>query len=141
MAGWQARIQLGYGPFDHGVLCVVRAVLGNIDDYSAGDQFVAMADFFLHLHDDPGVYWSLANLPMLPFLELESMDQQTVIAILVVALCAVVVLRSWFFFWLGLIRKPDPNKVSQSSCSGCVNGCQKANNGPRIVELKREGPA
>ena len=140
MAGRQTRIQLGHGPFDHGFFRVVRPVFGYADDHSARDQFVAMADFFLHLHDDPGIYWSLANLPMLPFFELESMDQQTVIAILVVALCAIVVLRSWFFFWLGLIRKPDPNKSSQSSCSGCVNGCQKANNGPRIVELKREGP-
>ena len=68
------------------------------------------------------------------------MNPQTVIAILVVAMCAVFVLRSWFSFWVGLVRKPDPTKISQSSCSGCVNGCQKASNGPRLVELKREGP-
>ncbi len=68
------------------------------------------------------------------------MNLQTVIAMLVVSLCAVFVLRSWFFFWLGLLRKPDPNQTSQSSCNGCTNGCQKASSGPRLVELKREGP-
>jgi hypothetical protein len=68
------------------------------------------------------------------------MNIQTVIAILVVLLCAVVMLRSWFSFWMGLIRKPDPNKQSGSSCSGCANGCQRANSGPKLVELKREGP-
>ena len=68
------------------------------------------------------------------------MNPQTAIAILVVALCAVVMLRSWFSFWIGLIRKPDLNKQVVSSCSGCANGCQKANSGPRLVELKREGP-
>ncbi len=67
------------------------------------------------------------------------MDLQTWLAILVVAICGIFVLRSWISFWIGLIRKPDPNNVSQSSCNGCVNGCQKANKGPRLVELKREG--
>lgn len=68
------------------------------------------------------------------------MNLQTFIAMLVVAICAGVVLRSWFSFWVGIVRKPDPTKISQSSCSGCVNGCQKASIGPRLVELKREGP-
>ena len=67
------------------------------------------------------------------------MNPQTVIAILVVALCACVVLRSWFVFWAGLIRKPDPNHRSQPGCGSCANGCQKAASGPRLVELKREG--
>ena len=68
------------------------------------------------------------------------MNLQTAIAILVVALCAVVMLRSWFSFWIGLIRKPVPNKQAISSCNGCANGCQRASNGPKLVELKREGP-
>jgi len=67
------------------------------------------------------------------------MNAQTVFAITVVALAGVVVLRSWFAFWTGLIRKPDPNSTSSSGCSGCANGCQKASVGPRLVELKREG--
>lgn len=114
-------------------------MLRYLDDDSTRNKFLAMAHFFFRLHDNPGIYWSLADLPMLPTLELAIMNLQTLIAILVVALCASVVLRSWFFFWVGLIRKPDPTDRSQSGCGGCVNGCQKANNGPRLVELKREG--
>lgn len=68
------------------------------------------------------------------------MNPQTIIAILVVAICAVVMLRSWFSFWKGLIFKPDPNMSSGSSCSGCANGCQRANSGPKLIELKRERP-
>ena len=141
MAGWKTSVQFGNGPLDHGVFCIVRAVFGNVDDDSARDKFVAMADFFVRLHDNSGIYWGLANIPMLPLMEPKSMDLQTVIAMLVVAICAVVVLRSWFYFWMGLIRKPDITQTSQSSCNGCANGCQKASNGPRLVELKREGPS
>ena len=111
----------------------------NVDDDSPRDKFLAMAYFFIRLHDNPGIYWSMADLSMLPTLELAIMNLQTVIAILVVALCASVVLRSWFFFWVVLIRKPDPSDRPQSSCGSCANGCQKASNGPRLVELKREG--
>ena len=118
----------------------MRPVFGNFDDDTTGNEFVALADFFVRIYDNPGVYWCLGNLSMLPFMELESMHLQTYIAILVVVICGFFVLRSWLFFWVGLIRKPDPTKISQSTCSGCVNGCQKANNGPRLIELKREGP-
>jgi len=76
---------------------------------------------------------------MLPTLELAIVNPQTVVAILVVALCAGVVLRSWFFFWAGLIRKPDPSDRTQSGCGGCANGCKKSANAPQLVELKREG--
>lgn len=140
MAGRQAGVQFGHGPFDYGFLCIVRAVFRHVDDDSKGNKFVALAYFFVRVHDNPGIYWGLVNLSMLPLLELKSMNPQTVIAMLVVAMCAVFVLRSWFSFWVGLFRKPDPTKNSQSSCGGCVNGCQKASNGPRLVELKREGP-
>ena len=115
------------------------SVFGDFDDDTAGNQFVALANFFVRIHDNLGIYWCLGNVSMLPFMELESMDLQTVIAILVVAICGIFVLRSWIFFWIGLILKPDPTKVSQTGCNGCANGCQKAKNGPQLIELKREG--
>lgn len=101
---------------------------------------MALACFLIRLHDPSRLYWSLANLPMLPNLELDSMNSQTIVAILVVALCAVIVLRSWFAFWAGLIRKPSDNQSPQSSCHGCANGCQKVSDRTQLVELKREGP-
>jgi hypothetical protein len=64
------------------------------------------------------------------------MDTQTIVAVSIVLVCAAIVLRSWLAFWFHLVRSPK-DEVSNSSCSHCVNGCDRNKDRVSIVELKR----
>jgi len=66
------------------------------------------------------------------------MNTQTALAAAVVLLCGAFAMRSWIAFWIALIRSPNTTGSTKTGCSGCANGCQKASDGPRFVELKRE---
>ncbi len=60
---------------DHGLLRVVRSMLSDPYDDTARNEFVALAYFFVRIHDDAGVYWCLADVSMLRFLGLASHER------------------------------------------------------------------
>jgi hypothetical protein len=65
MARWTTGFYPGHRHVNHGLLCVVCAVFSDVDDDPARNEFVALADLFVCVHDNVGVHWSLDRVPFL----------------------------------------------------------------------------
>ncbi len=61
MARRSTGIQCRHGCLDHGLLCLVRSMRRDVNDHSAGNPDLALADLHLRLYDRVGIFRSVVG--------------------------------------------------------------------------------
>ena len=106
-------------------------MLCDFDDHQTRDKLLEVAYLFFCLHDSPGVYWSVANIYNRHMArDGKLMDTQTLIALLIVFLSAIVVASRMKESMLGWFSG-DSAKSSCGSCTGCA-----AKNSDALVQIQ-----